>query len=131
MSTLELTGFNREYPNDETRDRRYIEAYLFALEAFTRDTPCAEEAYDAIVRLSEILVRRGLLPVAYDRAHTIHLSEPMTEVEFIKLLEDISGAKNSEYIRPCEHRFIPCDSEREYTESDQENCMDISQKYSC
>ena len=55
----------------------------------------------------------------------------MTEVEFIKLLEDISGAKNSEYIRPCEHRFIPCDSEREYTESDQENCMDISQKYSC
>ena len=48
-----------------------------------------------------------------------------TEVEFIKLLEDISGAKNSEYIRPCEHRFIPCDSEREYTESDQENCMDV------
>lgn len=87
MSTLELTGFNREYPNDETRDRRYIEAYLFALEAFTRDTPCAEEAYDAIVRLSEILVRRGLLPVAYDRAHTIHLSEPMTEVEILKQLE--------------------------------------------
>lgn len=36
MSALELAGFDREYPNDETRDRRYIEAYLFALEAFTR-----------------------------------------------------------------------------------------------
>lgn len=87
MNALELTGFDREYPNNETRDRRYIEAYLFALESFTRDTPYAEEAYDAIVRLSETLVRRGLLPVAYDRAHTIHLSEPMTEAEILKQLE--------------------------------------------
>lgn len=90
MSTLELVGFDREYPNSETRDRRYIEAYLFALEAFTRDTPHAEEAYGAIVCLSEILVRRGLLPAAYDRAHTIRLSEPMTEVELIELLENVS-----------------------------------------
>lgn len=91
MSTLELVGFDREYPNSETRDRRYIEAYLFALEAFTRDTPYAEEAYGTIVCLSEILVRRGLLPVAYDRAHTIHLSEPMTEVELIEVLENMSA----------------------------------------
>lgn len=91
MSALKLTGFDREYPNNETRDRRYIEAYLFALEAFTRDTPYAEEAYDAIAQLSEILVRRGLLPEAYDRAHTIHLSKALTEVEFIKLLEDMSA----------------------------------------
>lgn len=86
MSTLELVGFDREYPNAETRDRRYIEAYLFALEAFTRDTPHAEEAYGAIVCLSEILVRRGLLPVVYDRAHTIHLSDPMTEGELVELI---------------------------------------------
>lgn len=79
--------FEREYPNEDIRDRRYIEAYLFALESFTRDTPYAEEAYDAIVRLSEILVRRGLLPVAYDRAHTIHLSKALTEVEILKQLE--------------------------------------------
>lgn len=91
MSALKLTGFDREYPNDETRDRRYIEAYLFALEAFTRDTPLAEEAYNAIVRLSEILVRRGLLPMAYDRAHTIHLSEPMAEVEVVEKLENMGA----------------------------------------
>ena len=72
--------FEREYPNEDVRDRRRIEACLFLLDVATRDTPLAEEAYNAIVRLSEILVRRGLLPVAYDRAHTIHLSEPMTEV---------------------------------------------------
>lgn len=92
MSALKLTGFDREYPNNETRDRRHIEAYLFALEAFTRNTPYAEEAYDAIVQLSEILVRRGLLPEAYDRAHTIHLSEPMTEVTVLKLMEDAGTA---------------------------------------
>lgn len=91
MSALELVGFDREYPNSETRYRRYIEAYLFALEAFTRDTPHAEEAYGAIVCLSEILVRRGLLAAAYDRAHTIRLSEPMTEVELIELLENMSA----------------------------------------
>lgn len=83
--------FKREYPNEDIRDRRYIEAGLFLLDVATRDTPLAEEAYNAIVRLSEILVRRGLLPVAYDRAHTIHLSKALTEVEFIKLLEDMSA----------------------------------------
>lgn len=87
MSALKLSGVEREYPNEDIRDRRYIEAYLFALESFTRDTPYAEEAYDAIVQLSEILVCRGLLPVAYDRAHTIHLSKALTEVEILKQLE--------------------------------------------
>ena len=81
--------FEREYPNEDVRDRWHIEACLFLLEALTRDTQYAEEAYDAVVRLSEILVRRGLLPVAYDRAHTIHLSEPMTEVAVLKLMADV------------------------------------------
>lgn len=72
--------FEREYPNEDVRDRRHIEAGLFLLDVATRGTPLAEEAYNAIVRISEILVRRGLLPVAYDRAHTIHLSEPISEV---------------------------------------------------
>lgn len=81
--------FEREYPNEDVRDRRYIEAGLFLLDVATRDTPLAEEAYNAIVRLSEILVRRGLLPAAYDRTHTIHLSEPMTEVTVLKLMENI------------------------------------------
>ena len=83
--------FEREYPNEDIRDRRHIEACLFLLEALTRDTPYAEEAYNAIVRLSEILVRRGLLPMAYDRAHTIHLSEPMTEVEVVEKLENMGA----------------------------------------
>lgn len=83
--------FEREYPNEDIRDRRYIEAGLFLLDVATRDTPLAEEAYNTIVRLSEILVRRGLLPVAYDRAHTIHLSEPMTEVEVVEKLENMGA----------------------------------------
>lgn len=95
--------------------------------------PGAENRTRIVYRVGETLVvitKDGIFAQARKKNHP-RLSEPMTEVEFIKLLEDISGAKNSEYIRPCEHRFIPCDSEREYTESDQENCMDISQKYSC
>ena len=66
------------------------------LDVATRDTPLAEEAYNAIVRLSEILVRRGLLPVAYDRAHTIHLSEPISEVTVLKLMEDASTTTTGE-----------------------------------
>ena len=88
--------FEREYPNEDVRDRRHIEACLFLLDVATRDTPLAEEAYNAIVRLSEILVRRGLLPVAYDRAHTIHLSEPMTEVTVLKLMKDAGTTTTGE-----------------------------------
>ncbi len=88
--------FEREYPNEDVRDRRHIEACLFLLDVATRDTPLAEEAYNAIVRLSEILVRRGLLPVAYDRAHTIHLSEPISEVTVLKLMEDAGTTTTGE-----------------------------------
>ena len=94
--------FEREYPNEDVRDRRHIEACLFLLEAVTRDTPYAEEAYDAVVRLSEILVRRGLLPVAYDRAHTIHLSETMTEVAVVELMENIvAGYASYDDVKNC------------------------------
>ena len=88
--------FEREYPNEDIRDRRYIEAGLFLLDVATRDTPLAEEAYNAIVRLSEILVRRGLLPAAYDRAHTIHLSEPISEVTVLKLMKDAGTTTTGE-----------------------------------
>lgn len=90
--TVPENVFEREYPNEDVRDRRHIEACLFLLDVATRDTPYAEEAYDAVVRLSKILVRRGLLPVAYDRAHTIHLSEPISEVTVLKLMEDAGTA---------------------------------------
>ena len=90
--TISANVFEREYPNEDIRDRRHIEAGLFLLDVATRDAPLAEEAYNAIVRLSEILVRRGLLPVAYDRAHTIHLSEPISEVTVLKLMEDAGTA---------------------------------------
>ena len=90
--TVPENVFEREYSNEDVRDRRHIEAGLFLLDVATRGTPLAEEAYNAIVRLSEILVRRGLLPVAYDRAHTIHLSEPISEVTVLKLMEDAGTA---------------------------------------
>lgn len=94
--TVPENVFEREYSNEDVRDRRYIEAGLFLLDVATRDTPLAEEAYNAIVRLSEILVRRGLLPVAYDWAHTIHLSEPISEVTVLKLMEDASTTTTGE-----------------------------------
>ena len=94
--TVPENVFEREYSNEDVRDRRHIEAYLFLLDVATRDAPYAEEAYDAVVRLSKILVRRGLLPVAYDRAHTIHLSEPMTEVTVLKLMEDAGTTTTGE-----------------------------------
>lgn len=53
----------------DIRDWRKADLCLFKLYCITEETPRSDEAYAAIVELSEILTRRGVIRFVFDKAH--------------------------------------------------------------